>query len=138
MRFTLTRKPLRRIWSYVVKSSRGFLSTEQLLPLTLDDICGACPLSSIGRNGREPEPINWEMVHESRKRHFAALLQSYLGKPGDEEIKRLYSYLRRCEEHYLHGLAQTGLANTARTGAGSVTRAPEGQGGTTSQARGCR
>lgn len=80
---------------------RGFLSTEELLPLTLEDICRICPMSSSRGNTGNPEMQDNKKVDECRKRYFAALLQSYLGKPGDQETDWLYSYARKCEGCYL-------------------------------------
>jgi hypothetical protein len=78
-----------------------FLSTRELLPLTTDDICRVCPLNRLGENGRTPDESAVEKIDRCRKRYFATLLQSYLGKPGDEETDWLYSHLKKCEACYL-------------------------------------
>lgn len=129
MVFGRIKKPLKRILGHGVKSSQKFFSTQQLLPSTLDDICAACPLGSLEKNGSAPDPLDWETVRESRKRYFAALLQSYLGKPGDEEINRLQSYQWICEGHYLRGAAHGDVANTNGTDAGTDTTEPDQQSG---------
>jgi hypothetical protein len=84
---------------------RGFLSTEKWLALTLKDTCHACPASSRRAGRYDSVPQDDEKIEECRKRYFAALLQSYLGKPGDQETDWLYSYLRRCEECSFHRFA---------------------------------
>ncbi|MFQ6122143.1 MAG: hypothetical protein ACE5LA_03680 [Dehalococcoidales bacterium] len=82
---------------------RGFLTTEELLPLTLEDICRVCPMTR-GR-GNHSSPEVQEKMEQCRKRYFAALLQSFLGKPGDYETDWLYSYLKKCEGCYLRRFA---------------------------------
>jgi hypothetical protein len=81
---------------------KGFLSTRGLLPLTIEDVCRVCPLSHDGKSGSEPDESVTEKVDRCRKRYFATLLQSYLGKPGDEETDWLYSHLKKCEACYLN------------------------------------
>jgi len=94
---------LKRIWSSTAVRGffRGFLSTEKLLPLTLEDICQTCPMGSNRASHNNPVPQGNERIDECRKRYFAALLQSFLGKPGDYETDWLYSYLKKCEGCYL-------------------------------------
>lgn len=77
---------------------RGFLSTEELLEITLEEICSACPMNRSAASHQKQVAPDREKINECRQRYFAALLQSYLGKPGSEETKWLYSYLKRCEE----------------------------------------
>jgi len=102
---------------------RGFLSTEELLPLTLEDICRICPMTSFGGNGDSPELQDDKKVDECRKRYFAALLQSYLGKPGERETDWLDSHLRKCEACYLRvfiGAGTTNISVEAGRSAGAV------------------
>lgn len=97
---------------------RGFLSTEELLPLTIEDICRICP--SFGGNGGSPELQEDKKVDECRKRYFAALLQSYLGKPGERETDWLDSHLRKCEACYLRVFVGAGATNISVESGGSA------------------
>jgi len=81
---------------------RGFLSTEELLPLTLQDICRTCPMNGSRESHDNLTPEDREKIEKCRKRYFGALLQSYLGKAGDQETDWLYSYLKKCEECNFH------------------------------------
>ena len=110
---------------------RGFFTTEKLLPLTLEDICQVCPAANGRGNNNNPE-IH-EKVSQCRKRYFAALLYSFLGKPGGQESDWLYSYLEKCEGCYLHrftGAEDAGVSlETSGLDAGEVlpNETPAGQ-----------
>ena len=103
MRLTQITNMLKRISlsTTLREFQRGFLSTKELLPLTLEDICRICPMSGIKGNSSNPELQDNKKIDQCRKRYFAALLQSYLGKPGERETDWLYSHLGRCEACYL-------------------------------------
>jgi hypothetical protein len=94
--------------SFLRDFMRGFLSTKELLPLTIEDVCRVCPLSRFDENGNGCDASALERIDTCRKRYFATLLQSYLGKPGDEETDWLYSHLKKCESCYLGMLMDTG------------------------------
>jgi hypothetical protein len=55
-------------------------------------------MNSTRASHDNPTPQDNEKIDECRKQYFGALLQSYLGKAGDQEIDWLYSYLKKCEE----------------------------------------
>ncbi len=99
---------------------REFLSTEKLLSLTIEDICRVCPMTNFRGNGGSPELQEDKKVDECRKRYFAALLQSYLGKPGERETDWLDSYLRKCEACYLRVFVGTGATNISVGAGGSA------------------
>jgi hypothetical protein len=78
--------------------TQEFLSTERYLDLKLQETCSACPLRDSTGNHRELSPSDRESLETCRMRYFELLLQSFLGSPGDEETKWLYSCLKRCED----------------------------------------
>ena len=116
MRLTQITNILKRISLSAIL--RGFLSTEELLPLTIEDICRICP--SFGGNGGSPELQDDKKVNECRKRYFAALLQSYLGKPGERETDWLDFHHRKCEACYLPVFVGAETTNISIESGGSV------------------
>jgi hypothetical protein len=77
---------------------RGFLPTEELLEISLKEICLACPANHGVQDYHKLSVSDKKKLDACRKSFFAVLLQSYLGKPGNEETELLYSYLKKCEE----------------------------------------
>lgn len=83
--------------------AKEFLPRHRYLELKLEEICSKCPLHDNTRGHQNLSPSDREGLDTCRMRYFGLLLQSFVGKPGDEETKWLYSYLRRCEDCLLSG-----------------------------------
>lgn len=77
-------------------------------------------MTNFGGNGDSPELQEDKKVNECRKRYFAALLQSYLGKPGERETDWLDSHLRKCEACYLRAFVGAETTNISIESGGST------------------
>jgi hypothetical protein len=75
-----------------------FLPRDRYLEIKLQEICSQCPLSGDGRGHRGVSPSDRRDIDMCRRSYFGLLLQSFVGKPGEEETNWLYSYLKRCED----------------------------------------
>jgi hypothetical protein len=75
----------------------SFIDRDKYLEHTLDEICMNCSLhnTSPGDNGSEDDLI---VIDECRMKYFGKLLQSFVGRPGDDETIKLFSYLKKCED----------------------------------------
>jgi len=76
---------------------RNFKDPDDYLELKLNEICSQCPLNKTtsDNNGSEPD---LSKVDECRMEYFGRLLQSFVGRSGDDETIKLYTYLRKCED----------------------------------------
>ncbi len=74
-----------------------FLPGDRCLEVKLEEICSRCPLSKDSQGQREFSPQELAGLDECRMDYFGVLLQSFLGRPGDEETEQLYRYLKLCE-----------------------------------------
>lgn len=103
MGVTEVRSAIGRIWtSEALKGfRRGFLIDAERILLELGDVCQACPARQRQTNRKGAALPGSEQVDAYRKRYFAILLHSYVGKAGSDEIDRLYSQLKTCEECWL-------------------------------------
>jgi hypothetical protein len=75
-----------------------FLPRDRYLEPKLQEICSECPLHGGIEVHRGLSPADEASLDGCRMRYFGLLLQSFAGKPGDEETEWLYSYLKKCEE----------------------------------------
>jgi hypothetical protein len=73
------------------------MSPEKALESRLDEICSNCPVNGNGYRNDSPS-IDTKNVDNCRMEYFGQLLQSFVGKPGDDETRKLYSLLKKCEE----------------------------------------
>jgi hypothetical protein len=80
-----------------------FLPRDRYLEIKLREICSQCPLCGDGKGHRGISPSDRRDIDTYRRSYFGLLLQSFVGKPGDEETNWLYSYLKRCEDCLLSG-----------------------------------
>jgi hypothetical protein len=80
-----------------------FLPKDRYLEIKLREICSQCPLYDKGKGHSSISPSDRGNIDMCRRRYFGLLLQSFVGKPGDEETIWLYSYLKRCEDCLLSG-----------------------------------
>lgn len=87
----------------VKEFTQEFLPRDRYLELKLQEVCSKCPLHDDTRNHRDLSPSDRGSLDRCRMRYFGLLLQSFLGSPGDEETRWLYSYLKRCELCLLSG-----------------------------------
>jgi hypothetical protein len=82
---------------------KELLPRDRYLEIKLSEICSQCPLGK-DKKGHQSSPLSdSETIDICRKRYFGFLLQSFVGKPGNEETNWLYSYLKRCEDCSLSG-----------------------------------
>jgi len=89
----------RLINSEVIKDLvREMLPREAYLEQQLQEICAECLLHGDEEEHRKFTPFDWEGLDRCRMRYFEQLLQSFIGRPGSEETKLLYSFMKRCEE----------------------------------------
>jgi hypothetical protein len=77
--------------------AQSFKDPDDALESKLDEICSQCPFNRTrpDNNGSGPD---LSIVNECRKEYFGQLLQSFVGRPGDDETKKLFSYFRKCEK----------------------------------------
>lgn len=75
----------------------GFRDRDKYLEHILGEICAKCPLhnTSESDNGSGLDLIT---IDACRMKYFEKLLESFVGRPGDDETIKLYSYLRKCED----------------------------------------
>jgi hypothetical protein len=78
-----------------------FLPRDRYLEIKLREICSQCPLYGDGKRHRRVSNSDRENIDMCRRRYFGLLLQSFVGKPRDEETNWLYSCLKRCEDCWL-------------------------------------
>ena len=74
------------------------LPREVYLQQQLKEICVKCPLREGKKEYQKFTLIDWEDLDICRMQYFEHLLQSFVGHPGSEETKWLYSFLKICEE----------------------------------------
>lgn len=77
--------------------ARSFKNPDDSLELKLNEICSQCPFNQT-KPGNNNSGSNLSLVDECRKEYFGQLLQSFVGRPGDDETRKLFSYFRKCEE----------------------------------------
>ncbi|MBN2074204.1 MAG: hypothetical protein JW762_01500 [Dehalococcoidales bacterium] len=77
--------------------TRSFMDPDVNLELQLNEICSNCPLHTTAAddNGSGLDLI---AVDVCRMKYFGQLLQSFVGRPGDDETIKLYAYLKKCED----------------------------------------
>ena len=77
--------------------TRSFMDPDVSLELQLNEICSNCPLHTTtgDDNGSGLDMI---AVDVCRREYFGQLLQSFVGRPGDDETMKLFAYLRKCED----------------------------------------
>jgi hypothetical protein len=75
-----------------------FLPRDKYLEIKLQEICSQCPLNDGEKGNRNFSEYIMDNIDTCRKRYFGLILRSFVGKPGDEETDRLYSYLKKCED----------------------------------------
>ena len=105
----------RRIFnnSFTREFTEGFMDPDDYLELKLKEICTGCPLGpDQNGNGRSVDsPAGVKALDECRKQYFGRLLQSFVGRPGEDETEKLYSLLKKCEE-----CLKTGIEENSRPG----------------------
>ena len=83
-----------------------FLPRDRYLKIKLREICSQCPLYDDGKGHRGVSTSSMGNIDMCRRRYFGLLLQSFVGKPGEEETNWLYSYLNKCEDCLLSGASE--------------------------------
>lgn len=76
---------------------RGFMDPDKLLETRLDEICSRCPLGTAVKKNGIPD-FDLQVVDNCRMEFFGQLLQSFVGRPGDDETRKLFTCLKKCED----------------------------------------
>jgi hypothetical protein len=76
---------------------QSFKAPDDYLELKLNEICSRCPLCKSTSDNSGSRSIQ-SRVDKCRMEYFGQLLQSFVGRPGDDETIKLYTYLRKCED----------------------------------------
>jgi hypothetical protein len=97
--FTGMAKSLKPLFvnNFTREFARSFKDPDDYLELKLNEICSQCPFNQTKPDNNN-SGSNISIVDECRKEYFGQLLQSFVGRPGDDETIKLYSYLRKCED----------------------------------------
>lgn len=77
--------------------SRSFLDPDRQLEIKLDEICSQCPANSFVPKDNT-QTAGSEVIDNCRMQYFGQLLQSFVGRAGDDETRKLFSYLKKCED----------------------------------------
>ncbi len=93
---TQTLKPL-FVNSFTKEFTRSFMDRDEYLELKLSEICSGCPLD---RNSEynDTSVLDSKVIDDCRMEYFGQLLQSFVGRSGDDETRKLFSYFKKCEE----------------------------------------
>ena len=96
----IIKSPFNKIFNskYIKELFQEFLPKDKYLELKLQEICSQCPLGKNTGDNNSLSPVASQSINDCRMRYFGYLLQSFTGRPGDEETRFLYAYLQKCEE----------------------------------------
>jgi hypothetical protein len=83
--------------SFTRELAWGFMDCDKYLEHTLDEICSNCSLNNATA-GDNISGLDLHAIDECRMKYFGKLLQSFVGRPGDDETTKLYTYLKKCED----------------------------------------
>lgn len=97
--FTSMAKSIKPLFvnNFTREFAQSFQDPDDYLELKLNEICSRCPLDKTRlENNNSGSELN--LVDECRMEYFGRLLQSFVGRPGEDETRKLFSYFKKCEE----------------------------------------